>query len=127
MDGAVYTYLVKSAHRRQEDDSIRIIKVRNPLVSLAARAADVVEVPDDALAGDLHHELVRRDAHRLQARAQDVVCRGRVVRCGDAVDALHEADFLFKKKVISWSREGRIKEWVHTVLRSPADGACVYR
>lgn len=58
LDKNKFTHLIEGAHRRHEDNSIRVIEVRYPCVSLAACPADIVKMPENAFAGDLYHELV---------------------------------------------------------------------
>jgi hypothetical protein len=70
-------YLIKCAYGRNEDDRVGIVKVRNPRMALAARAADIVKVPRYQPAVQRHVELMLRDAHRLDPGVEDIIYPGR--------------------------------------------------
>ena len=61
----IITNLIKGADRCQKNNSVRIIEVRNPLVTLATSAANIIKVPKNGFSADLHHELMRGDSHSL--------------------------------------------------------------
>lgn len=68
-----FEVLVEGADGGDEDDGVDVVEVGDPGVALAASAADVVETPEDVLAGEIDVEGVLDDAHGLDACAEDIV------------------------------------------------------
>lgn len=66
-------HLVESADGCDEDDSICIIKVWYPGVSLSTSASHIVKMPCDVLAMEIHVERVLCHSHCLYSGVEDII------------------------------------------------------
>lgn len=66
-------YLIESADRRDENDSVCIVKVWNPRMALSSCTAHVIQVPRHAFAVDVDIKNVFCNTHSLNSRVQNII------------------------------------------------------
>lgn len=75
------SYLIEGAHWSNENDSICVIKVRNPGVPLTTSAANVIQMPCDGFSMNCYVKDVFRNSHRLNPSMENIVFGNSVNKC----------------------------------------------